>query len=63
MLNRAKNYYEHDKGRLRDQARDKQRNLSAKEKKKKERENMEETDIIICLNKKKKTKRISKKLP
>ena len=38
MLNRAKNYYEHDKGRLRDQARDKQRNLSEKEKKtKKER--------------------------
>ena len=38
MLNRAKNYYEHDKGRLRDQARDKQRNLSAKEKKKKKKE-------------------------
>ena len=38
MLNRAKNYYEHDEGRLRDQTRDKQRNLSAKEKKtKKER--------------------------
>ena len=35
MLNRAKDYYENDKERLRVQARHKYRNLSDKEKKKK----------------------------
>ena len=61
MLNRANDYYENDKERLREQARDKYRNLSEEEKIKKE--NMEKIDISICLKKrKKKTKRISKKL-
>ena len=35
VLNRAKDYYENDKGRLREQARDKYRNLSEEEKNKK----------------------------
>ena len=35
ILNRAKDYYENDKERLREQARDKYRNLSGKEKNKK----------------------------
>ena len=35
ILNRAKNYYEYDKGRLREQARDKYRNLSEENKNKK----------------------------
>ena len=42
MLNRAKDYYENDKERLREQARDKYRNLS-KEKKKK---NMEKYGML-----------------
>ena len=33
ILNRAKDYYENDKGRLREQARDKYRNLCEEEKK------------------------------
>ena len=37
ILNRAKEYYENDKERLRDQARYKYRNLSEEEKKQKER--------------------------
>ena len=37
ILNRAKDYYENDKERLREQARDKYRNLSEEEKNKKER--------------------------
>ena len=49
ILNTAKSYYENDKERLREQARDKYRNLS--EEKKKKRGNMEETDIIIYLKK------------
>ena len=52
MLNRAKDYYEYDKERLREQARNKYRNLSEEDKKK--RENMEKIDIIICLKKKSK---------
>ena len=51
ILNRAKDYYENDKERLKEQARDKYRNLS--EEKKIKRENMEKTDITICLKKKK----------
>ena len=49
ILNTAKSYYENDKERLREQARDKYRNLS--EEKKMKRENMEDTDIIIYLKK------------
>ena len=60
ILNRAKDYYENDKEKLSEQARDKYRNLS--EKKKIKRENMEKTNVIICLKKKTKAKRISKKL-
>ena len=52
ILNRAKDYYENDKERLREQARDKYRNLSEEEKNKKE--NMGKIDIIICLKKRNK---------
>ena len=52
ILNRAKDYQENDKQRLREQARDKYRNLSEEEKIKKE--NMEKIDISICLKKRKK---------
>ena len=61
ILNRAKDYYENNKERLRVQARDKWRNLSEEEKNKVEEygknryRNMSE-------EKKQKTKRISKKL-
>ena len=51
ILNRAKDYYENNKERLRVQARDKYRNLSEEEKK---RENIEKIDIVICLKKRKK---------
>ena len=37
MLNRAKDYYEYDKERLREQARNKYRNLSEEDKNKKKR--------------------------
>ena len=53
IINRAKHYYENDKERLREQARNKYKNLSEEEKKIK-RENMEKTDIVICLKKKNK---------
>ena len=65
ILNRAKDYYENDKERLREQARDKQKKKSKKKRKKKKKikkENMGEIDITICLKKKTKIKRISKKL-
>ena len=52
ILNRAKNYYENDKERLRGQARDKYSNLSEEEKTK--RQHMEKTDTIICLKKRNK---------
>ena len=52
ILNRAKDYHEHDKERLREQPRDKYRNLS--EEKKIKKENMEKIDITICLKKRKK---------
>ena len=61
VINRAKDYYENDKKRLREQARDKYRNLSEEEKNKKRKygknryHNMSE-EI------KTKTKRISKQL-
>ena len=51
ILNRAKDYYENDKERLREQARDKFINLSEEEKIKKE--NMEKIDISICLKRRK----------
>ena len=52
ILNRAKYYYENDEERLREQARDRYRNLSEENKNKKK--NMEKTDIIICLKKRNK---------
>ena len=61
ILNRAKDYYKNNKERLREQARDKYRSLSEKEKMK--GENMEKKETIICLKKRNKTKRKSKKLP
>ena len=51
ILNRAKDYYENDKERLRVQARDKFGNLSEEEKIKKEQ--MEKIDIVICLKRRK----------
>ena len=53
ILNRAKDYYENDKERLREQARNKYRNLSEEEKKIK-KENMGRKDIIVCLKKRNK---------
>ena len=52
VLNRAKDYYENDEKRLREQGRDKYRNLSEEEQKKKD--DMEKIDISICLKKRKK---------
>ena len=52
MLNRAKDYYEYDKERLREQSRNKYRNLSEEDKRK--IENMEKIDIIICLKRRSK---------
>ena len=52
ILNRAKDYYENDKERLREQSRDKYRIMSEEEKTK--RDNMEKTDTITCLKKRKK---------
>ena len=60
ILNRAKDYYENNKERLRGQSSDKYSNLSKEEKNKKREYG--KTDTTICLKKKKKTKRISKKL-
>ena len=55
MLNRAKHYYENDKERLREQARNKYRNLSEEDKKnRREYGKMEKIDIIICLKKRRK---------
>ena len=53
ILNRAKDYYDNDKERLKKQARDKCRNLSEKIKIK--RENMVEEDTVICLKKRNKS--------
>ena len=52
ILNRAKDYYENDKKKLREQARDKYRNLS--EEKKIKKKNMGRIDTTICLKKRKK---------
>ena len=50
--NRAKDYYENDKERLRGQARNKYKNLSEEENIKKKR--IWKIDITICLKKRKK---------
>ena len=61
ILNWAKDYYENDKKRLREQARDKYRNLS--EEKKIKKENMEKKKIPQYVwTKEVKTKKILKKL-
>ena len=52
MLNRAKDYYENNKERLRKQARNKYRNLSEEDNKK--RKNMEKIGTGACLKKKNK---------
>ena len=52
ILNRAKDYYENDKERLREQARDKYRTLAEEEKNKKREHG--KIDISICLKKRKK---------
>ena len=52
ILNRAKDYYENDEKRLREHARDKDRNLSEEEKNKKREYGKK--DISICLKKRKK---------
>ena len=53
VLSKAKEYYKNDNERLREQARNKYRNLSEEEKNKK-KENMGKIDIIICLKKRNK---------
>ena len=59
ILNRAKDYYENDKERLREQE---QINIETYPMKiKRKRENMEKIDIIVCLKKKKLKKRIWEK--
>ena len=58
IRNRAKDYYKSDKKRLRRQARNKYRSLSEGEKTK--RKNMEKTDTIKCLKKRKKLKEYQK---
>ena len=61
ILNRAKDYYENDRWRLSEQARDKYRNLS-EEKINKKREYAKNRYCNMSEEKKKMTKRISKKL-
>ena len=51
ILNRAKDYYENDKERLKSTQ---EINIETYLKKNKKRENMEKTNIIICLKKKSK---------
>ena len=60
ILNRAKDYYESDKERLREHARDKYRNLSEEEKDIKREYG--KNRYLNMPEEKKKTKRISKKL-
>ena len=52
ILNRAKDYYENDKERLRQQARDKYKNLSEQDKSNKRE--YEKSNTIICLEKRSK---------
>ena len=60
VLNRAKDYYENDKERLREQARDKYRNLSEEEKNKKREYGKKR--IAICLKKRNKDLKNIKKI-
>ena len=60
ILNRAKDY-ENDKERLREQARDKYRNLSEEEKNEKREYGKKQISQYVWKKKKKKIKRISKK--
>ena len=60
ILNRAKDYYENDKERLREQARDKYRNLSQEDKKKK-REYVKNRYHNMSKEKKQKLKEYQKK--
>ena len=53
ILNRVKDYHENEKERLKEQARDKYRNLSEEDKNKKKK-NMEKKHIIVCLKKRNK---------
>ena len=62
ILNRAKYYYENDKGRLREHARDKYRNLSEEEKNNK-REYVKNRYHNISEEKNKKIKEYHKKMP
>ena len=57
ILNRAKYYYEINKGRLREQARDKYRNLSVEEKKKKTKYWKKQKSLYVW---RKETKNINK---
>ena len=59
ILNRAKDYHENDKERLREQARDNYRNMSEEDKNKKKRIWKKQ---IPCLKKKTKTKQNIKKI-
>ena len=59
ILNRAKYYYENDKERLREQARDKYRNLFEEEKNKKREYGK---NRYVNMSEEKKRQRISKKL-
>ena len=61
ILQRAKDYYHNNIEALRERARNKYRELSEKEKDVK-RKYKKKIDIITCLIKKTRTKRISKKL-
>ena len=54
ILNKAKDYYENYKDRLRKQARDKYRNLSEEEEEEEKKKNMRKIDITICLKRRKK---------
>ena len=59
ILNKAKDYYKNDKERLREQARDKYRNLSEEEKNKKSEYGK---NRYLNMSEEQKTKRTSKKL-
>ena len=60
IINRAKDYYKIDKERLKEQARDKYRNLSEKDKNKKREYGR---NRFHNMSEETKTKRISRKLP
>ena len=60
ILNRSKDHYKNNKERLREQARDKYRNLSEEEKNK--TDNMEKTDAAVCLKRRKRDEKNTKKI-